>query len=67
MSGTTPRTGDRPVSMATLLAAARAATAVSTPPTPEVAAEPATRAVPSAEAVAADVKADRPPHTAAAA
>ncbi|MFC1417136.1 hypothetical protein [Streptacidiphilus cavernicola] len=32
MSGTTPRTGERPVSMAELLAAARSASAVSTPP-----------------------------------
>ena len=60
MSGTTPRTGERPVGpagMAALLAAARAARAVSTPPTQEE----------SAADADADTARDEPPHTAAAA
>jgi len=64
MSGTTARTGERPVSMAALLAAARSATAVSTPPAAEPAAGPTG---PAARADEAEAATDELPHTAAAA
>jgi hypothetical protein len=70
MSGTTARTGERPVSMAALLAAARSATAVSTPPTADSADRPTGPAAADTRpdgASAAPTAEDRPPHTAAAA